>query len=103
MRNWGAGEGACAAAPVPVPSASVAHTTVTARFINASPGSVMVPVSPAAAGGDDQKMLPSFKLRFQPGMGRPAMTHRSDPYAQSSPLLPGGEIRLPPTPVPQDK
>src|SRR2546428_6631967 len=100
MRNWGPGEGACAAAPVPIPSASVTHTTVTARFINASPGSVMVPVSPAAAGGVDQKMLPSLNWSFQPGLGRPAGSGRWNPYAPSIPLGPTGDIQLTPIPRP---
>src|SRR2546430_15266895 len=96
MRNWGPGEGACAAAPVPVTSARVAHTTVTARFINASPGSVMVPVSPAAAGGADQKKLPSLQWGFQPGDGPPAASVPSHPYGPPTPL--GSGRREPPAP-----
>src|SRR5437660_4972282 len=58
---------------------------------------------PALREESDQKKLPSLKCSLNPGAGRPKVSVRSKPYAQSIPMGPRGEMMLKPRPAPWNR
>src|SRR5207244_2034166 len=78
-----------------------AHT-VTTRLITISLREERTGPAPRPSRGrSDQKKLPSLKCSLKAGAARPNSSVRSNPYAQSMPMGPSGEIMLSPRPAPR--